>query len=295
MIEFGNTLRQAREAKGYTVSQIAEMTHMMTTVVSDLENERFSKIAAPIYGRGFVKLYCEAVGIDPKPLIDQFMVLYNGNGDRNAVAPSIVAPSRPTPEPLPADEPAISEPAIKNTQESLVQEPITEIPPSQPVSFATQQTSEHDLFSQDTDSAPSTATQAQEANAPIISKPNIYADALASVQSEEPRPTISRYSRPMPNKITRMNKFPNISINPMIWRIGALAIIAILIIWGLIAGIRALYKATTDSVDNAPTAVETFEKTTAKQKEQRPNVPQPPAMKVKSNREPQSIPQLYID
>ena len=54
MIEFGKTLRAAREAKGLTTGQIAERTHMMVQTVEGLENENFSKIVAPIYGRGFV-------------------------------------------------------------------------------------------------------------------------------------------------------------------------------------------------------------------------------------------------
>ena len=57
MIEFGKTLRQAREAKGLTVDDIAKATHMMARQIEALENEDFSGFAAPIYGRGFVKLY----------------------------------------------------------------------------------------------------------------------------------------------------------------------------------------------------------------------------------------------
>ncbi len=81
MIEFGKTLRAAREAKGLSVGQVAEQTHMMVQTVEGLENENFDKIVAPIYGRGFVKLYCEAVGLDPKPMIDAFMAIYS---DRHA-------------------------------------------------------------------------------------------------------------------------------------------------------------------------------------------------------------------
>ena len=54
MIEFGYTLRKAREAKGLTLKDIAQSTHVMEQMLADLENENFSKIAAPIYGRGFV-------------------------------------------------------------------------------------------------------------------------------------------------------------------------------------------------------------------------------------------------
>ena len=39
MIEFGKTLRLAREAKGLTVAQIADVTHMAPKTVLDLEAE----------------------------------------------------------------------------------------------------------------------------------------------------------------------------------------------------------------------------------------------------------------
>ena len=105
MIEFGKTLRTAREAKGLTPGQIAERTHMMIQVVEGLENEDFSKIVAPIYGRGFVKLYCETVGLEPKPLVDAFMEIYSGNRGASAAksAPAPVAP--PAPKPTPVAEP----------------------------------------------------------------------------------------------------------------------------------------------------------------------------------------------
>ena len=115
MIEFGKTLRSAREAKGYTVSQIAEMTHLKSSAVEGLENEDFSMIAAPIYGRGFVKLYCEAVGLEPKPLVDEFMAIMNGEHEiaikERPVAEPPVA-SEPPPPPPPTPAPAPEEPDL---------------------------------------------------------------------------------------------------------------------------------------------------------------------------------------
>ena len=110
MIEFGKTLRVARENKGYTVSQLAEMTHLKSQVVEGLENEDFSMIAAPIYGRGFVKLYCEAVGLEPKPLVDEFMAIMNGEREiaikeRPGVEPTAAEPPSPPPSPAPAPAP----------------------------------------------------------------------------------------------------------------------------------------------------------------------------------------------
>lgn len=79
MIEFGRTLREAREAKGWTVSQLAEQTRVMHQIVEGLEKEDFSRIVAPIYGRGFVKIISEALGLEAKPLVDEFMEIYSGN------------------------------------------------------------------------------------------------------------------------------------------------------------------------------------------------------------------------
>ena len=107
MMEFGKTLRTAREAKGLTTGQIAERTHMMVQVVEGLENEDFAKIVAPIYGRGFVKLYCETVGLEPKPLVDAFMEIYSGGRGKSA-APH--EPAKPEQRPV---EPTAPEPPPK--------------------------------------------------------------------------------------------------------------------------------------------------------------------------------------
>ena len=105
MMEFGKTLRTAREAKGLTTGQIAERTHMMVQVVEGLENEDFSKIVAPIYGRGFVKLYCETVGLEPKPLVDAFMEIYSGGRGKSAAPHELAKPEPRQVEPAAPESP----------------------------------------------------------------------------------------------------------------------------------------------------------------------------------------------
>ena len=137
-MEFGKSLREAREAKGYTVSQIAEMTHLKTAAVEGLEREDFSMIAAPIYGRGFVKLYCEAVGLEAKPFVDEFMEIMNGNREvtireRPVPEPAPVAEPEPpvTPPPLPVPEPAAERDLF--TQEPAVAEQPAPAPAAEPL------------------------------------------------------------------------------------------------------------------------------------------------------------------
>lgn len=124
MIEFGKTLRAARESKGLTPGQIAEKTHMMVQMVEGLEKEDFSKIVAPIYGRGFVKLYCEAVGLEPKPLVDAFMEIYSGNRGASAAKPEPATPPQTpvkpiAPEPPPATTRPIAPEAPQKVQTTI--------------------------------------------------------------------------------------------------------------------------------------------------------------------------------
>ena len=125
-MEFGKSLREAREAKGYTVTQIAETTHIMPSVVEGLEKEDFSRIAAPIYGRGFVKLYCEAVGLEAKPFVDEFMEIMNGNRDIPIRERPVTAPP-PVQDVPPADPPPPPPPAPE--RDLFTQEPETHEPP----------------------------------------------------------------------------------------------------------------------------------------------------------------------
>ncbi len=75
----GRILRENREQQGYSPAQVAEATHMMVQIVEELEREDFQRIAAPIYGRGFVKLYAEFLGIDPAPLVKEFSEIFSGS------------------------------------------------------------------------------------------------------------------------------------------------------------------------------------------------------------------------
>jgi transcriptional regulator with XRE-family HTH domain len=72
----GEILRQAREKKGMSVHDVAEATRMKTQHVMDIENNDFSHMAAPVYSKGFVKLYAEAVGLEPEPLVRQYVQFF---------------------------------------------------------------------------------------------------------------------------------------------------------------------------------------------------------------------------
>jgi cytoskeletal protein RodZ len=260
MIEFGKTLRAAREAKGYTISQLAEMTRMIHQVVEDLENENFSRIAAPIYGRGFVKLYCEAVGIDQTALIAEFMAIYNGKRELGIKEREIKAP-KSAPQPESEREIAVRE-TVGETEEPSAPPPVNPIRES----AASPSPSARSLF----DEMPPPPAESERP-----------AGKSAAPQK------FARYASPL-----REMNMPSISLPPAIWRLAVLATAALIVLYLIFAGFRALHRATTPQNEAGETAVE-----------QMPSVPQDtqavnPAdgeQKENESRKSTKVPPLYID
>jgi len=244
MIEFGKTLRLAREAKGYTVAQVAELTKLAPTTVQELEDENFSRIAAPIYGRGFVKLYCEAVGLEAKPLVDEFMSIYKGDRDlgireRKVAEPAAPEPP-PIPPPMPAEEPAIVPPPAPAAEPEPVQpqSPIPDLSPNP------EPAPEPSLFHQVEPPPPVSI----DPEPPPPADPFSFQNDREQAQRPDQR-TLSRYAAPV-----RTMHAP--SVPPAVWRIAILGTLALLVLWGVAVGVRTLYRATTS---NSPTAEKTPE------------------------------------
>ena len=229
-----------------------------------MEADNVSRIPAPVYGRGFVKLYCEAVGLDAKSFIDEFMAIYTGTHDigireRSATPPPPPVPAAPEPPPA---APFLEQPFLTDAAVPPPPPPAAEEPPA---------------FDID--------------------------DATASR-------SLSRYAAP----VRQPKSEPTVS--PAVWRISILGAIALLILWGIILGVRALYKATSDSIpppetsttteiESPPTAqkptptpdIKATAKTERKSSESAvaKTATKPASPAQKTQRTPQKIPSLYLD
>jgi len=299
MIEFGKTLREAREAKGLTVAQLAEMTHMTASRVEELERENFAGIPAAIYGRGFVRLYCHAVGLDPKPLSDEFTEIFNGNRDteiRERVPDPAPEASEPTSDrenltrshggtetgPI-SDVPPPKMKALSRSHGTTDPKPATAAKPSAP----TEQ--QGDLFDEPVQAPPPVQTSAPQrlrmspSPAPALEEPT---------PAPERGPALSRYAAPLRNR-------PKISVPPAVWRFALLGCAALLVLWVLVVGIRALYRATdgAPAEDAAPSAEPAAVAPAEAPKAQTPDTKTEPARPsaAAESRTPQDIPALYID
>ena len=86
----GETLRRKRTDLGLTISQVAGSTQIKAQTIEDIEKEDFRRISAPIYGKGFIKLYAEHLGLDSVPLVNEY-----ANRFANSRTPSIVSEQPP--------------------------------------------------------------------------------------------------------------------------------------------------------------------------------------------------------
>ncbi len=75
-MSLGQQLKQARLRMNLTASEVASATRMKVQIVESIEDENFSVFAAPIYGKGFIRMYAEYVGLDPVPLMQEYALNY---------------------------------------------------------------------------------------------------------------------------------------------------------------------------------------------------------------------------
>ncbi len=92
---FGEILKQKRLEYGWTKEYVSERTRLMVRVIDTLEAEDIKRIPSPLYGRGFIRLYCELLKIDPQPVLEDY-------NRRIGVKTSTMPVSRPAVHDLPA-------------------------------------------------------------------------------------------------------------------------------------------------------------------------------------------------
>ena len=78
----GEKLRQAREAKGISLGEVAEQTRISPLYIESIDNDDYRALPGGIFNRGFVKSYAKYVGVDEQEaLSDYARLLYETEGD----------------------------------------------------------------------------------------------------------------------------------------------------------------------------------------------------------------------
>jgi cytoskeleton protein RodZ len=96
----GEKLRQAREDKGLTLSDVAEQTRISSLYLESIENDDYKILPGGIFNKGFVKSYAKFVGInEQEALMDYQAVLARSEGvaadsDQKVYRPEVLTDDR---------------------------------------------------------------------------------------------------------------------------------------------------------------------------------------------------------
>jgi cytoskeleton protein RodZ len=87
--DLGGRFRAAREARGFSLSEVADQIRIRSVYLAAIEDEAWSAIGAPVYIRGFIRTYARFLKLDPEEAVAAF----------NAAQPESAAPGTGPSEP----------------------------------------------------------------------------------------------------------------------------------------------------------------------------------------------------
>lgn len=101
MDELGNILREAREAKGLTLSEVQEQTRISSKFLSAMENGQYNLLPTPVHVRGYLRNYARFLSLDPAPLLERYEFGKNSKSKKKAPAQPSYNGDLPDGPPLP--------------------------------------------------------------------------------------------------------------------------------------------------------------------------------------------------
>jgi cytoskeleton protein RodZ len=92
MTGLGAYLRELRERQGLSIDELSRATRVLHHYLEALESDDYRSLPAPVFARGFIRAYCQAVGVPP----DEALARYEQHiFPRRREATSLVAPPPP--------------------------------------------------------------------------------------------------------------------------------------------------------------------------------------------------------
>lgn len=71
-LTLGEKLRQAREERGISISEVAEQTRISPHYLAAIENDDYRTLPGGIFNKGFVKSYAKYVGLDEQEALQDY-------------------------------------------------------------------------------------------------------------------------------------------------------------------------------------------------------------------------------
>lgn len=74
-LTLGEKLRQAREERGITLSEVADQTRISPLYIESIENDDYRSLPGGIFNKGFVKSFAKYVGVDEQEALQSYAEL----------------------------------------------------------------------------------------------------------------------------------------------------------------------------------------------------------------------------
>jgi cytoskeleton protein RodZ len=78
-LSLGEKLRQAREARGISISEVAEQTRISPLYLKSIENDDYKPLPGGIFNKGFVRSYARYIGFDEDEALADYSELVSAN------------------------------------------------------------------------------------------------------------------------------------------------------------------------------------------------------------------------
>lgn len=79
-LTLGEKLRQAREERGLTISEVAQQTRISALYLESIENNDYRTLPGGIFNKGFVKSYARHVGLNDQEALQDYAALLSQQG-----------------------------------------------------------------------------------------------------------------------------------------------------------------------------------------------------------------------
>ncbi len=76
-LTLGEKLRQAREERGISVSEVADQTRISPLYIKLIEENDYRTLPGGIFNKGFVKSFAKFVGVDEQEALQEYAALLN--------------------------------------------------------------------------------------------------------------------------------------------------------------------------------------------------------------------------
>ena len=100
-VGIGERLRNAREARGWSLADVSELTRIRATFLQALEEEQFDRLPGRTYLKGFLRTYATALGLDPDELFEAYHLEFETPAQPIVGMHSAEVPIRPAARPSP--------------------------------------------------------------------------------------------------------------------------------------------------------------------------------------------------